>query len=206
MLRRYTWLNILLLLVLFFLGRQTYGLLHNPLPPTIEARPSKTPPESWQPSRKKMNPPIKDSYRIISEKNLFHPQRKWGSGVKREKGKKTLFSQTERPKDLILYGILIYGQQKYALVGHGRRSGRSPGDKRRVSIGDSFAGYQIVDISPSQITVRRDDKLETIKVYASKKDRKIAPLLPPYRRPPARTKPPTSKPLPKPYKRGIKRK
>jgi hypothetical protein len=189
MFNRLTLINILLLIILFFLLKQTSQLwFHNPTA-IHSIKPKKTSKRDGQISLGKKAIPPKSSFDIISDKNLFHPERKWGEGVSKEGPKKNVLPNITSNKEVILYGVMIFGNQRIALLGEGSPSAKRSKEKKKVSIGDTFAGYQVVEIYPDKITLQREGQLKTLDLYKPKKDRRISLPQPTTRsrvRPPAR--------------------
>lgn len=111
-----------------------------------------------------------DTYDGIVEGNLFSRDRKYHGG------KKSLIP----PSEITLYGTLIFGQYKTALLevkekekrGVRRRSATqiSPSDRlREVAVGDTIAGYRVADILEDRVILENEaGKSYVVKLQISK--------------------------------------
>ena len=93
-------------------------------------------------------------YAVITEKNLFHPERKMPS----ERKEKEEEQQLAKP-EIILYGTLITDEKKVAYIEDKKNPYSSPGrGKRQVAVneGDMIAGYKLAKVdAESYITSSR---------------------------------------------------
>lgn len=177
MLKRINLINILLLVILFFLARQTLQLWSHSTKKAGSSTSRKTTEKTGQlPLEQKVGAP-KDSFKVITEKNLFHPQRKGGEGTKKEGQRESIFPEEIVTKEITLYGTLIFGDYRIAVLGESNVPRQNKGI-RKVGIGDSFAGFQVVDISPNKVILRNDNETKTLFLYKPKGDRRIS-LSPP---------------------------
>ncbi|OGW15004.1 MAG: hypothetical protein A3G93_14810 [Nitrospinae bacterium RIFCSPLOWO2_12_FULL_45_22] len=177
MLNRFTFINIILVVVLLLLAWQTVQLWYQ-APKEVGSSPTrKTPGKIGQLPLARRSSPPKDSFRTISDKNLFHPQRKWGEGIKKEEQRQGLFPEEIVPKEITLYGILIYGDQRMAVLGESNIPRQDKGI-RKVSVGDSFAGYKVVEISADTVILKNEGQTKTLVLYKTKTDRRIIPSPP----------------------------
>jgi hypothetical protein len=105
-------------------------------------------------------------YVVITEKNLFHPERKMPSEKKEE-------LQLAKP-EFILYGTLITGEKRVAYIEDRKNPYSTPGrEKRQVAVneGDMIAGYKLAEVNAESILlVRGEDKI--IVTLSSQKERK----------------------------------
>ncbi|GAB4542398.1 MAG: hypothetical protein Fur0020_11890 [Thermodesulfovibrionia bacterium] len=117
----------------------------------------------------KESPPLVD-YSIITEGNLFHPERRFIV----QKPEETL----PRP-DFALYGILIAGDVKvaymedlkspYTTTGRGKR-------QRSVHLGETVSGYTLSEIYNDRVVmVRGDDRIEVRVMDLSKQKHQKTP-------------------------------
>lgn len=122
------------------------------------------------------NPSFAD-YILVSEKNLFHPERKF------PQDKLEVIEKPAIPKpDLILYGTLIAGDMSIAYIEDRRAPYATPGrEKRQTQLkkGDSVSGYILREIEPNRIVlVQGDDKVEvTLDAQDKKREGNIAGAL-----------------------------
>ncbi len=103
------------------------------------------------------NPSLAD-YVMISEQNLFHPERRIPPEKKGEKAAIAI------PKpELVLYGTLISQDMSIAYIEDKKAPYSTPGrGKRQTQLkkGDSVSGYLLQDIEPNRIVlVKGEDKL-----------------------------------------------
>ena len=115
-------------------------------------------------------PPFQD-YTIVSEQNLFHPQRRIPPEKIEEKA--TVAAAPFPKPELVLYGTLIADDLSIAYVEDRKAPYSTPGrGKRQTQLkkGDSIGGYLLQEIEPTHIVlVRGEDKLV---VSLDEKDRK----------------------------------
>jgi hypothetical protein len=196
MFNRLTLINILLVIALFFLTKETMQIWVHAPEKTGSSSNKKTIQKAGQPPLVRRASPPKNSFRVISEKNLFHPQRKWGEGVKKEEQNQRLFSGKTPSKEIILYGILIFGDHKIAVLGDRKAPAKDKGIKK-VGVGDSFDGFQVEEISANMVILKNEDESETIQLYKHKEARQITPSRPVTRRPTPAPRPPRTPKKPK---------
>ncbi len=95
--------------------------------------------------------PLPTDYAVVSEMNLFHPQRVIPIDAKKELPKPELF----------LCGIIMYGNQRVAFVEDRKNPTTSPGrGKRQTELrkGSVYAGYSVTDINNNSIVLARGDQ------------------------------------------------
>lgn len=94
-------------------------------------------------------------YAMISEQNLFHPERKFQPGKPLEKA-------VPRP-DVFLYGTLITSEGSFAFVGDRKSPPPSEGrdrSQRTVRKGASLGGYMLEEVEADRIVlVKGDDRV-----------------------------------------------
>jgi hypothetical protein len=159
-------INILLTitLVLFVL----YGLLpllnadiEYTMPPLSEG-PAETPDKSKVPSVTKTA--FQSDYISITERNLFHPERKMPEPVREE-------IAVERP-DFVLYGTMMIGDVKIAYMEDMNSPLSTPGRGKRqkaVSKGDRLSGYILDEVYQDRVLmVKEDDSIEVNIIDPSK--------------------------------------
>jgi hypothetical protein len=105
-------------------------------------------------------------YALITEKNLFHPQRKIVLEIKEEQ-------QMAKP-EIILYGTLITDEKRIAYIEDKKNSYSTPGrGKRQVAVdeGSMIAGYKLAKVNAESILlVHGKDKI--IVTLNTQKERK----------------------------------
>lgn len=105
-------------------------------------------------------------YAVVTEKNLFHPERKMPSEKKEELNLAKL--------EIILYGTLITDEKRIAYIEDKKNPYSTPGrDKRQVAVnkGDMIAGYKLAEVNAESIVlVHGEDKI--IVTLSSQKERK----------------------------------
>ena len=112
-------------------------------------------------------------YAIISEQNLFHPERKIPPEKKDEKA-------IPRP-DVVLYGTLIMDDMSVAFVEDKKAPYSTPGrGKRQVALkkGDNLNGYILREIEANRIVlVKGEDKIVVMLNEGEKRKTGAAPAL-----------------------------
>ena len=111
MFKKITLINILLLLLVIFLGTKIFHIWFSPKDQTDEISVKSTKKSFSRPGMKK-KVVDKSAYRVITEKSLFSPTRK---GEEAETEDNQVISPTAT-KNFTLYGISIIGDQKNALI------------------------------------------------------------------------------------------
>jgi hypothetical protein len=105
-------------------------------------------------------------YTLITEKNLFHPQRSIALGIKEDQ-------QMARP-EIILYGTLITDEKRIAYIEDKRNPYSTQGrGKRQVAVGEGsmVAGYKLTNVDAESILlVHGEDKI--IVTLNTQKERK----------------------------------
>jgi hypothetical protein len=112
-------------------------------------------------------------YAVISEQNLFHPERKIPPEKKDEKA-------IPRP-DVVLYGTLITDDMSMAFVEDKKAPYSTPGrGKRQVSLkkGDNLNGYILREVETNRIVlVKGEDKIVVMLNEGEKRKAGAAPAL-----------------------------
>jgi hypothetical protein len=119
--------------------------------------------EDKQPETAAVSPSLSD-YMIITEQNLFHPDRKIPAEKKEAQ-------QIPKP-ELILYGTLITEGMSVAYVEDKKNPKTSPGRGKRQNVmkkGDSVSGFVLKEIEADRIMLSRGD--ETMVVHLSQGDK-----------------------------------
>ncbi|MCX8026574.1 MAG: hypothetical protein N3A62_01790 [Thermodesulfovibrionales bacterium] len=117
--------------------------------------------------------PLND-YLVISDLNLFHPDRKIPP-LQPQK--------VELPKpDLVLYGTLISTDTKIAYIEDLKAPVTTPGRGKRqkaMKIGESIGGFVLKEIHPDRIVLFRGEESMVVNVIDPKKKRHDAAVQPP---------------------------
>ena len=148
-------LNIILLAVatgLFF--TLAYPLLNA----DVKVKIPQVKPESVQKAASVV--PVEDTpatvdYIIVTEKNLFHPERRMPLSKAEEE-------MVARP-EIVLYGVIISGEKKIAYIEDKKRPYSTPGRGKRqtpVAQGALIGGYTLKEVNPETIVlVRGKDRM-----------------------------------------------
>lgn len=165
-LKQFTLLNLILLagilFVVYLISARLMAIDVRPPAPSTAA------PSVIQnaPAEQLATPPMQD-FAVISEKNLFHPDRI----IPAEKKEATI----PRP-EFVLYGTLIVDNVRIAYLSDKKAPRTTPGrGKRQVAlkIGEVLSGYTLKEVLPdSAVMVRGDDRID-LKVISpeNKKER-----------------------------------
>jgi len=108
--------------------------------------------------------PSPDNYTIITEQNLFHPDRKIVAGAK---GSAPLV----RP-DFVLYGTMMTDNTNIAFLEDLKEPRTTPGRGKRqrtLSLGDKLSGYTLSEVYTDRVVmVNGDDRIELAVIDPSK--------------------------------------
>ncbi len=141
---------------------------------TVEVKvplPAGTPPAKTAAPKEASGPaaiPSPQDYSVVTEKNLFHPERTLTAAKKEE--------ATVPKPDFVLYGTLISENVRIAYMSDRKAPRTSPGRGKRqtaLKTGESMSGYTLKEVLPDRvIMVRGDDRIE-VRVIApgGKKER-----------------------------------
>lgn len=107
------------------------------------------------------------SYILISEKNIFRPERKDFPITPLEQTKTNVHPQ------VILYGVTIAGDfQAASLVNPGRPLKKGERETMTVKIGEKIGGYKLAKILPDRIAMESNGDTFEVLLYDSKKPKK----------------------------------
>jgi hypothetical protein len=118
-----------------------------------------------------VNPnPVQD-YAVISEKNLFHPDRI----IPVEKKGEVIIPRPE----FVLYGTLIADNVVIAYLSDKKAPRTTPGRGKRqvgLKIGETLSGYTLKEVLPDRVVLRRGEDTIELKVISpeNRKDRDLA--------------------------------
>lgn len=108
--------------------------------------------------------PSPDDYAIITEQNLFHPDRKIVTSAKES-------SPLVRP-DFVLYGTMITEDANIAFIDDLKEPRNTPGRGKRqwaLSLGDKLSGYTLSEVyTEGAVMVNGDDRIELAVIDQSK--------------------------------------
>ncbi|MEN6331212.1 MAG: hypothetical protein ABFD57_04390 [Smithella sp.] len=114
------------------------------------------------------NPPTTLDYIVVTEKNLFHPQRRMPLSKAEEE-------MVARP-EIIFYGAIISGEKKIAYIEDKKNPYSTPGRGKRqrtVAQGTVIGGYTLKEVNPETIVlVRGNDRM--VVNLRDQKDRQAA--------------------------------
>jgi hypothetical protein len=116
------------------------------------------------------NAPTGMDYIIVTEKNLFHPERKMPSDKKEE-------PQIARP-EVIYYGSIITSEKRIAYIEDRKNPYSTPGRGKRqtpVAQGAMIGGYKLTRVNPENIVLERGDDKMVVNLR-DEKDRKAAEM------------------------------
>lgn len=115
----------------------------------------------------------KDDYDIISTRNIFSPERKeWVTNVvipKSTRVPKNEFPKgktlTKKPRKIILYGIIMAGENKKALINNPKRGA---GRKKSLYVeeGDDIEGYKVKSIESDLIKLDWQGEEIIVELYS----------------------------------------
>ena len=136
--------------------------------------PSQKPPaETAEGKQAEFPSPSPSDYTIISEENLFHPQRIIPPEKKVE---------VELPKpDFILYGTMVSDDLSIAFLEDLKAPRNTPGrGKRQVALkkGDSFSGFTLKEIEQEKIVMLRGEETIIVTVIDPQKPKRRAIVTP----------------------------
>ena len=168
---KYLGLNALLCFVILLIAIKNYETWNHSteLLPDTEIAPKKS-------ETKNENPPMMASTKepisiqssnLISEKNIFSPERKDFPTTPLEKSKPIL-----RPQ-VILYGVAIATDyQSATVVNPGRPLRKEERETLTIKIGEKIGGYKLAKILPDRIAMESNGDTFEVLLYDSKKPKK----------------------------------
>ena len=168
---KYLGLNALLCFVILLIAIKNYETWNHSteLLPDTEIAPKKS-------ETKNENPPMMASTKepisiqssnLISEKNIFSPERKDFPTTPLEKSKPIL-----RPQ-VILYGVAIATDyQSATVVNPGRPLRKEERETLTIKIGERIGGYKLAKILPDRIAMESNGDTFEVLLYDSKKPKK----------------------------------
>ena len=127
-------------------------------------------PKKEQAAEQNVNPnPIQD-YAVISERNLFHPDR-----IIPVEKKEVIIPRPE----FVLYGTLIADSVRIAYLSDKKAPRTTPGRGKRqvgLKIGETLSGYTLKEVLPDRVVLSRGDDTIELKVISpeNRKDRDLA--------------------------------
>jgi len=152
--RNITLLNIILMAAIFFMGKDKVLPLQNATI-TYSLPAQKVPTANDEGATAEYNPPSPSDYLIISDENIFHPERRIPPEKKAEQ---------ELPKpEFVLYGTLLSDDISAAYLEDLKAPRNTPGrGKRQVALkkGDTLSGFTLREIEQDKIVmVRGEDRM-----------------------------------------------
>ncbi|MDO8282405.1 MAG: hypothetical protein Q7U10_07255 [Thermodesulfovibrionia bacterium] len=155
--RNYFLINLVLLILISFLGLKAFNALRVSVDLPLEARPAEVKQESV-PIAPKIGFPGEPVFQVISDRNIFSPTR--ALPVKKTDNVLGQAVSSEVPK---LFGTLIIGSSKSAML-------KDPETKntKRYFINDTIGDFVIKDIHEEGVVLLRGDETIEIKLRDDK--------------------------------------
>ena len=196
--KRFYWINFLLILIVFFLAVKNYAEWTDSKPREKEVAVAKqktmTSPGS-APTAEKKGSLSSASFKVISEKNLFSPERKEFPVPMTAEGK----SAPVRP-NVTLYGVTIGREFQSAVIANpGRKLEKGERETMTVKVGDKVGDYSVAKILEDRITMGSNGDSFDVLLYdpARQKKRPVVAATPkPGQVTPPAPKPPAPVPIP----------
>ena len=169
--KRFYWINFLLILIVFFLSVKNYEEWTDSKPKGKEVAVSKqkamTSPSS-APTAEKKAVPSPAGFKLISEKNLFSPERKEFPIPMTAEGK----SAPVRP-NVTLYGVTIGTEFGSAVIANpGRKLEKGERETMTVKVGDKVGDYTVAKILEDRITMGTNGDSFDVLLYDPARQRK----------------------------------
>lgn len=182
--KKFYWINLALVLIVIYLASKNYEEWTNPTPrlkETVEVK-AKTPsPSSSLSAVKKVEVPPPETYKVISEKNLFSMERKEFPPPlpPPEPGIKEKVSAPPKPPvrpNLTLYGVAIVGEDvRTALISNpNRRPDKGERETMTVRVGDKVGEYSVRQILEDRITMETTGDSFDVLLFDPAKQKKRA--------------------------------
>jgi len=121
---------------------------------------------------KRRIPPESD-YAVVREKNLFSPDRKEFVPEEVEEPEPEVKKVSLSGKKITLYGVIMAGNQKSALINNFERKTPGERDSRWVKIGDTVEGMKISNIRKDSILLIKGDEKYEVLLYDKTKNRTV---------------------------------
>jgi len=168
---KYITLNLLILFVVLMVALENYDTWTQPIELLPENRETvkKSPPKAENPPAVGTNkePASLRSFIVISEKNIFSPERKDFPILTVEKS-----NSVTRPQ-VILYGVTIAGDfQAASVVNPGRPLRKGERETMTVKIGEKIGGYKLAKIQPDRVTMESNGDSFEVLLYDSRNPKK----------------------------------
>ena len=168
---KYITLNLLILFVVLMVAVENYDTWTQPseLLPENQETIKESPPKAEHPPAVGTNKDLTSlrSFIVISEKNIFSPERKDFPILTVEKS-----NPMTRPQ-VILYGVTIAGDfQAASLVNPGRPLKKGERETITVKIGEKIGEYKLAKIQPDRITMESNGDSFEVLLYDSRNPKK----------------------------------
>jgi len=158
---RYGIFSVILFVVVLALGFKNYEIWSHPggaiakreVPKRPDSKAETLPPAV---AAKEIQP--REGYRVIAEKNIFHPDRKEFPMLATEQSRATV-----RPQ-ITLYGVVVSGNfQSATIVNPGRLLQKGEREPKSVKVGDSVGDYKVEKILEDRIVMANgEDSFEVL--------------------------------------------
>jgi type II secretory pathway component PulC len=173
------WLiNLLLILMVFFLSAKVYDVWTYSKTGSLEGvvlrqKTTAFPTSVASVGKSEMPPP--NRFQSISEKNLFSPDRKEFPISSTSDGTRGMV----RP-NLVLYGVAIGGDYHSAIISNpSKRLEKGERETLLVKVGDRVGGYQVTKILEDRVTLELDGDSIDLLLYDPAQPKKRPVLTPP---------------------------
>jgi len=192
--KKFMFLNILLIALVGFLFMRNYEEVTRPNAVEKEVAPSKqktAPTYSVASISQKGEAPAPAVYGVISQKNIFHPERKeFPIILPPDPAKKA----ATRP-NLTLFGVAIGESIQSALINNPtRRADKGERETMSVKVGDRVGEYTVKEIQSDRISLESSGDSFDVLLYDPSRQKKRPVFTPP----PTPVRPPGSMPTPTP--------
>ncbi len=167
---KYIILNLLMLFMVLMVAVENYETWTKPIelpPASQETVRMPAPKDENTPMVVNKEPTSLGSFIVISEKNIFSPERKDFPILGAEKS-----NPTPRPQ-VILYGVTIAGDfQAASLSNPGRPLRKGERETMTLKLGERIGGYKLARIQPDRITMESNGDSFEVLLYDPKKPKK----------------------------------
>jgi len=177
---KYSLLNLLLFFAVIFLAYENYGIWFSPSGAGLKKAGGKKSEMKVEPSPVVLTrraPAPGEDFKVISEKNIFHPERKEFSMV----GSAAMAQPTTRPA-MTLYGVAITeNYQAASVVSPGRVLPKGERQMKTLKIGDSIGEYKLTKIMPDRIVMEAGEDSFEVLLYDPRTPKRRAEVKTPTR-------------------------
>ncbi|OGP73772.1 MAG: hypothetical protein A2V86_01350 [Deltaproteobacteria bacterium RBG_16_49_23] len=170
---KYGILCLMLSLMVFFLGIESYEVWNAPIPAinekTVNKRPMEKRVDGAGTAGEKTTRPA-DSSMLVAEKNIFSPERKEFPipSLPQAGGK----NQATRPQ-IVLHGVILAGDYQSASIVHpGRPLKKDERETISLRVGEKVGEYKLTKVLPDRITLEAEGDSFEVLLYDPEKIKK----------------------------------